>query len=79
VKPNGLMMLLGGGKPKGNSAEDAPDPDAEADSAEDGFISDFIDAMKDDDTEGAKAAFKAAVKACAKGYSTDKGEPDEMD
>jgi hypothetical protein len=75
-----MLMALLGGKPKGDSGEgSADDPDMESDKAEDGFIDDFASAMKDDDAEGMRAAFKAAVRACMKGYSSDKGESEEMD
>ncbi len=57
---SGLMLLLGGGK-----KDDASEPAEEEASGEDSLIDDFVSAVKDGDAEGARAAFKAAVRACS--------------
>jgi hypothetical protein len=66
------MLILGGGKSKDDTSEtDSPEEEA----AEDQYIDEFISAMKDGDSEGARAAFKSAVRACAS--KEEAGEYDE--
>jgi hypothetical protein len=47
-------------------------------SSEDAYIDEAFSAVKDDDKEGFRTAFKAAVKACAKSYGH-KAESDDDD
>ena len=52
-------------------------------SSEDAYIDEAFSAVKDDDKEGFRTAFKAAVKACAKSYGgkteSDEDEDDDED
>ena len=69
-----LMALLGG---KAKSDKPAADPLEDAPSEEDGLIDDFVSAVKDGDSAGARAAFKAAVRACSS--AEESGEYDDED
>jgi hypothetical protein len=56
------MAILGGGK------ADKAEPLVES-SPEDAYIDEFLAAVKEGDSEGAKSAFKSAVAACSKSKS----------
>lgn len=56
------MMLLGQSKGE-EPEEEAEEPMG---STEDVYIDEFIAAVQDEDAEGARSAFKSAVRACMK-------------
>lgn len=74
--PKGLMLLMGG-KPKGDDEDDDDAPESGG-STEDTLAGEAFDAFKDGDREGFIAAFKGAVKACA-GKADAGGYEDEDD
>lgn len=69
MKGPALMAILGG---KAGSKEPA-EPDEEA-SSEDTYIDEFLAAIEEGDTAGAKAAFKSAVRACSMKEEADEYE-----
>ncbi len=65
----GLMALLGG---KAGSKDPAkPLEVSEPASPEDAYIDEFIAAVEEGDSAGAKSAFKSAVAACSKSKSAE--------
>ncbi len=71
MKGPALMAILGGGKAK--SSDEAEPPESSS-SPEDVYIDEFLAAVEEGDSAGAKAAFKSAVRACAKKEEADEYE-----
>ncbi len=74
MKPSGLMMLLGGAKGE-EPEEEALEAEEPTGAAEDVMIDEFVAAVQDQDAEGARSAFKSAVRACMRSKAS--GEYEE--
>lgn len=76
MKPHMLMALLGGKSKDKPVEEEVTEGDGESGGS---MLDEFISAVIDGDKEGAKAAFKSAVRSCSMTKKADPYEDDDED